>query len=56
MSAGPDRVVADIAGVRREFAVAQAGADWFVDSPLGATRLTEAPGFPEPAPAVRPGR
>jgi biotin carboxyl carrier protein len=47
-SEGPDRVVADIAGVRREFAVAQAGADWFVDSPLGATRLTELPRFPEP--------
>jgi len=47
-SAGPDRVIADIAGVRREFAVAQAGTDWFVDSPLGATRLTELPRFPEP--------
>jgi acetyl/propionyl-CoA carboxylase alpha subunit len=46
--AGPDRVVADIAGVRREFAVARAGADWFVDSPLGATRLAELPRFPEP--------
>ena len=47
-SAGTDRVVADIAGVRREFAVAQAGPDWFVDSPLGATRLAELPRFPEP--------
>jgi acyl-CoA carboxylase subunit alpha len=46
--AEPGRVVADIAGVRREFTVARAGADWFVDSPLGATRLTELERFPEP--------
>jgi propionyl-CoA carboxylase alpha chain len=47
-AAAPDRVVADIAGVRREFTVARAGADWYVDSPLGATRLTELERFPEP--------
>ncbi len=46
--AEPGRVVADIAGVRREFTVAQAGVDWYVDSPLGATRLTELARFPEP--------
>jgi acyl-CoA carboxylase subunit alpha len=47
-SAAADRVVADIAGVRREFAVGRAGAEWYVDSPLGATRLAERPRFPEP--------
>jgi propionyl-CoA carboxylase alpha chain len=54
-SAGPGLVVLDVAGIRREFSVARVGGTWYVDSPLGATALTERPRFPEPESASAPG-
>jgi propionyl-CoA carboxylase alpha chain len=54
-SAEPGLVVADLAGIRREFSVTRAGAVSFVDSPLGATALTELPRFPEPESVSAPG-
>jgi acetyl/propionyl-CoA carboxylase alpha subunit len=54
-SAAPDRVVADVGGIRREIAVHRDGDVFFVDSGLGATTLTELPRFPDPASAALPG-
>ncbi len=54
-SAAPDRVVADVGGIRREIAVHRDADVFFVDSRLGATTLTELPRFPEPASAALPG-
>ena len=53
--ATPGRVIADIDGVRREFAVQQSGDTWDVDSYLGSTQLTELPRFPDPAATAAPG-
>ncbi|MGW4464529.1 acetyl/propionyl/methylcrotonyl-CoA carboxylase subunit alpha [Micromonospora sp. NPDC004704] len=49
LSAAPDRVVLDVAGVRTAFAVHRVGSDSFVDGPDGSVTLSELPRFPEPA-------
>jgi propionyl-CoA carboxylase alpha chain len=54
-SAEPGLVVADLAGIRREFSVARVGHVYYVDSHLGATTLTELPRFPEPESVRSPG-
>jgi propionyl-CoA carboxylase alpha chain len=54
-SAEPGLVVADLAGIRREFSVVRAGHVYYVDSLLGATTLTELPRFPEPESVRSPG-
>jgi acyl-CoA carboxylase subunit alpha len=51
----PDRVIADIDGIRREFTVRQDGGTWDVDSPLGSTEFTELPRFPDPQSRTAPG-
>jgi propionyl-CoA carboxylase alpha chain len=53
--ATPDRVVADIDGIRREFTVHQDGGTWDVDSFLGSSQLTEPPRFPDPRSRAAPG-
>jgi propionyl-CoA carboxylase alpha chain len=53
--ATPDRVVADIDGIRREFTVRQDGSTWDVDSSLGSSQLTELPRFPDPQSRAAPG-
>jgi propionyl-CoA carboxylase alpha chain len=53
--ATPQRVIADIDGVRREFTVHQDGDTWDVDSYLGSTELTELPRFPDPRSRAAPG-
>ncbi|MFK3981733.1 acetyl/propionyl/methylcrotonyl-CoA carboxylase subunit alpha [Micromonospora sp. NPDC050397] len=55
LSAEPDRVVLDVAGVRVAFAVHRVGAVSFVDGPDGSVTLTELPRFPEPAPDLAEG-
>jgi len=54
-SAEPSLVVVDLAGIRREFSVTQAGGVYYVDSPFGAATLAERPRFPEPESASAPG-
>jgi biotin carboxyl carrier protein len=54
-SARAGAVVADVDGVRREFAVHRAGDVIYVDSALGSTRLAERPRFPEPGSRSAPG-
>jgi acetyl/propionyl-CoA carboxylase alpha subunit len=54
-SASAGEVVADVDGVRREFAVHRAGEVCYVDSALGSTRLVELPRFPEPGSRAAPG-
>jgi propionyl-CoA carboxylase alpha chain len=48
VSAGPERVVLDVDGVRRAFRVHRVGSEVFVDGPDGAARLAELPRFPLP--------
>lgn len=55
VSATPDRVVLSIAGVESDFGVARYGDQVFVDSPLGAVRLTVQPRYPDPAAALAHG-
>ncbi|MGH3407584.1 MAG: acetyl-CoA carboxylase biotin carboxyl carrier protein subunit, partial [Streptosporangiaceae bacterium] len=43
-----DYVELTVAGITRQFSVHQVGDAVYVDSPLGATALTEAERFPEP--------
>ncbi|MEO3937047.1 biotin carboxylase N-terminal domain-containing protein [Dermatophilaceae bacterium Soc4.6] len=50
-----DRVVLDVAGVRRTFAVAVADDVVHVDSALGSVRLVRVPRFVDPASQVTPG-
>jgi propionyl-CoA carboxylase alpha chain len=50
-----DRVVLDVAGVRRAFDVATHGDDVYVDSPLGPVRLRREPRFVDPAEQVAAG-
>ncbi len=50
-----DRVVLEVAGVRRTFAVAVADAVVHVDSSLGSVSLTRVPRFLDPASQVAPG-
>jgi acyl-CoA carboxylase subunit alpha len=54
-SAQPDLVIADIAGIRREFTVRQHDDIWDVYSCLGSTELTELPRFPDPQSRTAPG-
>ncbi len=47
-AARADHVELTVAGIARQFSVHQVGGAVYVDSPLGATALTEAERFPEP--------
>jgi len=55
VSATPDRVLLDVAGVRRAFTVARYGPDVQVDSALGAVRLRALDRFPDPTAETVPG-
>jgi propionyl-CoA carboxylase alpha chain len=53
--ATPRTVPLEVAGVRREFAVARYGDAVYVDSALGAVALTALPRFPGPRERTEPG-
>ena len=53
--AEPDRVVLDVLGVRRSFAVARYGRQVHVDSALGPVALTAVDRFADPTPQTAPG-
>ncbi|MBW1604614.1 ATP-grasp domain-containing protein [Streptomyces sp. JJ66] len=55
LHAAPDRVLLEVAGVRRVFHVAAYGDRVHVDSPLGAHAFTALPRFPEPGVRAEPG-
>jgi propionyl-CoA carboxylase alpha chain len=56
VSATRESVVLDAAGVQREFSIARyGGAEVWIDSDLGAVRLTEVPRFTDPADQVAVG-
>jgi propionyl-CoA carboxylase alpha chain len=55
IDATPDRVVLDVDGVTRAFAVGAAGADRFVDSSLGPVTLRRIERFADPADHVAAG-
>ncbi|MBO4162056.1 ATP-binding protein [Micromonospora antibiotica] len=55
VTAAPDRVLLDVAGVRRALRVHRAGSVVFVDGPDGAAELTELPRFPLPCAALAVG-
>jgi propionyl-CoA carboxylase alpha chain len=55
VSASPDRVVLDVAGVRRAFDVAAYGDQVFVDSSLGSAALTALPRFDDRREQRAPG-
>ncbi|WP_409465695.1 acetyl/propionyl/methylcrotonyl-CoA carboxylase subunit alpha [Amycolatopsis sp. GA6-003] len=55
VSAAPNQVVLDIAGVRRTFAVARYDSVSYVDSPLGSVALTAEPRFADPDSALAAG-
>ncbi|MGC4895105.1 biotin carboxylase N-terminal domain-containing protein [Micromonospora sp. DT31] len=55
VSATPERVVLDVAGVRRVFRVHRAGSSVFVDGPDGAASLTELPRLPLPTAELAAG-
>ena len=55
VSAEPDRVVLDVAGVRRTFDVARHGGMSYVDSPLGSVTLRALPRFADPDAALAAG-
>ncbi|WP_433229624.1 biotin carboxylase N-terminal domain-containing protein [Micromonospora sp. CA-248260] len=55
VTAAPDRVLLDVAGVRRALRVHRAGSVVFVDGPDGAAELTELPRFPLPRAALAVG-
>ncbi|HKN54837.1 MAG TPA: biotin/lipoyl-containing protein, partial [Amycolatopsis sp.] len=55
VSAEPDRVVLDVAGVRRTFDVARHGGMSYVDSPLGSVALRALPRFADPDAALAAG-
>ena len=48
VSAEPDRVVLDVDGVRRAFAVHQSDTAVYVDDPTGSSALVRVPRFPDP--------
>ena len=54
-SATATEVIAEVDGIRRDFAVHRAGEEFYVDSPLGSTRLVEVPRFAEPGSHAAPG-
>ncbi|MFB7287105.1 acetyl/propionyl/methylcrotonyl-CoA carboxylase subunit alpha [Actinacidiphila glaucinigra] len=51
----PERVVLEVAGVRRAFDVAVYADQVCVDGPLGAQRFTALPRFPDPVAQLAPG-
>jgi acetyl/propionyl-CoA carboxylase alpha subunit len=53
--AGPERVTLTLGGVGRTVGVHRVGDTVWLDSPLGATELTEVPRFAEPRAAEAPG-
>ena len=55
VSATPERVELDVAGVRLGYSVHRVGAVSYVDGPDGPVTLTELPRFPVPAPDVTEG-
>ncbi|GAA3202750.1 acetyl/propionyl/methylcrotonyl-CoA carboxylase subunit alpha [Actinocorallia longicatena] len=55
VEAEPDRVVLDVAGIRRTFSVAAADGRVFVDSDLGPVTLTAVPRFADPSLRTAPG-
>jgi propionyl-CoA carboxylase alpha chain len=55
VAAAADRVVLDVAGVRRAFDVAVGAHEVHVDSPLGAVTLRRVPRFVDPAEQVAAG-
>lgn len=55
ISATPDEVVLDVAGLRRTFAVARYGDEVYVDSSLGPVSLRVVPRFVDPATMVAEG-
>ncbi|WP_062429084.1 ATP-binding protein [Herbidospora daliensis] len=55
VSAAPEEVILEIAGVRRVFAVASYDDAVYVDSSLGPVRLTPLPRLPEPVVQTPPG-
>jgi propionyl-CoA carboxylase alpha chain len=55
VSAAPDRVALDVAGVRRGFDIAIHPAEVYVDSPLGSVRLVAVPRFVDPSEHVAAG-
>ena len=48
VSAAPERVVLDVGGVRRAYAVHQIDAAVYVDDPTGSSALVRVPRFPDP--------
>ncbi|WP_214412794.1 acetyl/propionyl/methylcrotonyl-CoA carboxylase subunit alpha [Sphaerisporangium fuscum] len=55
VSATPEEVVLEAAGVTRRFTVARYPEAVYVDSPLGSARLVPAPRLPEPVVRIAPG-
>ena len=55
VEAAPGRVLLDVGGVRRGFAVARYGRQVYVDSPLGPVTLTAVDRFPDPVAQTAPG-
>ena len=55
VEATPERVLLEVRGVRRSFAVACYGRQVYVDSPLGPVALTAVDRFPEPVAQTAPG-
>ncbi|MFI2302557.1 acetyl/propionyl/methylcrotonyl-CoA carboxylase subunit alpha [Actinacidiphila glaucinigra] len=51
----PERVVLEVAGVRRAFEIAVYGDQVCVDGPLGSHRFTALPRFPDPVAQLAPG-
>jgi propionyl-CoA carboxylase alpha chain len=55
VSAGPERVVLDVTGIRLAYAVHRVDDVFYVDSSEGSVSLTEVPRFPLPAPEAAEG-
>ncbi|MFD6752756.1 ATP-binding protein [Micromonospora gifhornensis] len=55
VEAGPERVVLEVAGVRRTYRVHRVGSEVFVDGPDSSARLAELPRFPLPGAALAAG-
>jgi biotin carboxyl carrier protein len=53
--AAPDGVDITVGGIRRRVSVHRVGTVDYVDSPLGASVLTEVERFPQPRPLAEPG-
>ena len=56
VSAAPDRVVLDVDGVRRAYAVHQSDAAVYVDDPTGSVRARARAALPRPERRARPRR